>query len=226
MRVLLVEDMARLAALLGEGLRRAGWDVLHVGTLEEASAAVAASEYDAVVLDRGLPDGDGLDLVRSLRGRPGAPPILVMTARGTVAEVCEGLDLGADDYVVKPVALAELVSRLGVLRRRGGRSVAPISVGALAYDPVSRALTVDHAPFEPTPRERVILEALLRAAPNPVAKEVLESRLAGFDRSVQANAVEVYVHRLRTRLAAAGHDEAIQTVRGVGYRLSVGRAPA
>lgn len=220
MRVLLVEDAERLAALLAEGLRRAGWDVMPVGTLEEAEAALASGEYDVVVLDRGLPDGDGLDLVRALRSRQGAPPVLVMTARGAVNEVCEGLDLGADDYVVKPVALVELVSRLNVLRRRGKRGVAPVTVGALAYDPISRAVTLGGTPFEPTPRERVILEALLRAAPNPVTKETLESRLAGFDRSVQANAVEVYVHRLRARLSAAGGGEAIQTVRGVGYRLA------
>jgi DNA-binding response OmpR family regulator len=220
MRLLLVEDSSRLAALLAEGLRRAGWEADMVGSLEDARAAVAVGIYDAVVLDRGLPDGDGLDLVRALRARPGAPPVLVMTARGAVTEVCEGLDLGADDYIVKPVSLAELVSRLNAVQRRSGRGVAQLSLGALSYDPETRAITVNGTPFDPPPRERVLLEALLRAAPRPVAKESLEGRLAGLDRAVQPNAVEVYVHRLRGRLAGIAEGVAIQTVRGVGYRLA------
>lgn len=220
MRVLLVEDNARLAALLSEGLRRSGWLAESVGSLEEAEAAVALGEFDAVVLDRGLPDGDGLDLIRRLRARPAAPPVLVMTARGGVAEVCHGLDLGADDYIVKPFSLAELVSRLNAASRRGGRAMAPLRLGELAYDPVSREVTVRGAPFDPPPRERALLEALLRAAPRPVSKEALEARLGGQDRLAQPNAIEVSVHRLRTRLATAQAGAAIQTVRGLGYRLA------
>ena len=231
MRVLLVEDNARLATLLAEGLRRAGWQADVGGSLEEAEAALAAGEYDAVVLDRGLPDGDGIDLVRNLRHRPGAPPVLMMTARGEVAEVVEGLDLGADDYMVKPVSLVELVARLNAAQRRGGRGgrgAAPLVLGAISLDPLSRALTVGGAPFDPPPRERTLLEVLLRAAPRPVAKETLEARLAGLDRAVQPNAVEVYVHRLRARLGQAGAGVVIQTVRGLGYRLEAaapGEAP-
>ncbi|WP_043834989.1 response regulator transcription factor [Muricoccus aerilatus] len=219
MRVLLVEDNARLAQLLAEGLRRAGWHADTGGSIEEAEAALATGEYDAVVLDRGLPDGDGIDLVRRLRHRLGAPPVLMMTARGEVAEVVEGLDLGADDYMVKPVSLVELVARLNAAQRRGGRGPAPLVMGALSLDPLSRALTVAGAAFDPPPRERTLLEVLLRAAPRPVAKETLEARLAGLDRAVQPNAVEVYVHRLRARLGQAGAGVVIQTVRGLGYRL-------
>jgi len=225
MRVLLVEDNARLGTLLAEGLRRAGWTADLAGSIEEAEAALSTGEYDAVVLDRGLPDGDGLDLLRRLRHRPGAPPVLMMTARGEVPEVVEGLDLGADDYLVKPVALAELVARLNVARRRGGRGVAPLILGAVSLDPLSRALTVSGAPFDPPPRERTLLEVLLRAAPRPVAKETLEARLAGLERAVQPNAVEVYVHRLRARLGAAEAGVVIQTVRGLGYRLEPAPAP-
>jgi DNA-binding response OmpR family regulator len=219
MRVLLVEDNARLAALLAEGLRRAGWQTDIGGSLEEAEAALTIGEYDAVVLDRGLPDGDGIELVRSLRHRPGAPPVLIMTARGEVAEVVEGLDLGADDYMVKPVSLVELVARLNAAQRRGGRGVQPLVLGSISLDPLSRALTVAGVPFDPPPRERTLLEVLLRAAPRPVAKETLEARLAGLDRAVQPNAVEVYVHRLRARLSQAEAGVVIQTVRGLGYRL-------
>jgi len=220
MRVLLVEDSERLAALLTEGLRRVGWIADGVTTLEEAEAAIATGEFDAVVLDRGLPDGDGLDLVRRMRKRAGAPPVLVMTARGTVEEICQGLDLGADDYIVKPVSLAELISRLNAAQRRGSRGLAPIALGGLAFDPLTRALTVSGAPFDPPPRERSLLEALLRAAPRPVSKQALESRLAGLDRALQPNAVEVCVHRLRARLAAAESGVVVQTVRGLGYRLA------
>lgn len=229
MRVLLVEDNTRLATLLAEGLRRAGWQADVGGSLEEAEAALATGEYDAVVLDRGLPDGDGIDLVRRLRHRPGAPPVLMMTARGEVAEVVEGLDLGADDYMVKPVSLVELVARLNAAQRRGGRGAAPMVLGAISLDPLSRALTLGGAPFDPPPRERTLLEVLLRAAPRPVAKETLEARLAGLERAVQPNAVEVYVHRLRARLGQAGAGVVIQTVRGLGYRLEAaapGEAPA
>ena len=228
MRVLLVEDNARLAMLLAEGLRRAGWQADVGGSLEEAEAALATGEYDAVVLDRGLPDGDGIDLVRRLRHRPGAPPVLMMTARGEVPEVVEGLDLGADDYMVKPVSLVELVARLNAAQRRGSRGSAPLVLGAIALDPLSRALTLSGTPFDPPPRERTLLEVLLRAAPRPVAKEALEARLAGMDRAVQPNAVEVYVHRLRARLGQAGAGVVIQTVRGLGYRLEAaapGEAP-
>ncbi|WP_458096339.1 response regulator transcription factor [Roseomonas sp. WA12] len=229
MRVLLVEDNSRLAALLAEGLRRAGWQADTGGSIEEAEAALSTGDYDAVVLDRGLPDGDGIDLVRRLRHRPGSPPVLMMTARGEVAEVVEGLDLGADDYLVKPVALAELVARLNAAQRRGGGRTQPVTLGAIALDPLSRALTVAGTPFDPPPRERTLLEVLLRAAPRPVAKETLEARLAGLDRAVQPNAVEVYVHRLRARLGQAGAGVVIQTVRGLGYRLEAapaGQAPA
>lgn len=221
MRVLIVEDSERLRDLLAEGLRRAGWESEGVGTLEEAEAAAMTGDYDVVLLDRGLPDGDGLDLVRQLRTRPGSPPVLIMTARGTVQEICQGLDLGADDYAVKPVTLAEIVSRLKALQRRGSRDVTPLTLGALSFDPVSRELTVAGVPFDPPPRERTLLEALLRNVPRPVAKQALEGRLAGIDRVLQPNAVEVCVHRLRSRLAAAGAGVVVQTVRGLGYRLAL-----
>ncbi|MBP0446792.1 response regulator transcription factor [Roseomonas sp. SSH11] len=220
MRVLLVEDNERLSALLAEGLRRAEWEAHGVFSLEEAEGALLVGEYDVVVLDRGLPDGDGLELIRRIRNRPGAPPVIVLTARGSVKEVCEGLDLGADDYMVKPVSLAELVARLNAARRRGFTAVPAITLGSLSYDTLSRNITIGGEPFDPPPRERTLLEALLRAAPRPVAKETLEARLGGLGRAVQANAVEVYIHRLRQRLTTQAGDVAIQTVRGLGYRLA------
>lgn len=223
MRILLVEDNARLAELLAEGLRREGWSADVVDGLDAAEAALKVAAFDAVLLDRGLPDGDGMQFIRRIReARPGAA-VLMLTARGTVPEVCEGLDRGADDYLVKPVALAELVSRLrAATRRAAAGTAAPLRVGQLGYDPVSREFTVAERPFDPPPRERTMLEALLRAAPRPAAKDLLEDRLASFDRAVQANAIEVYVHRLRRRLKESGAGVAIETVRGLGYRLVPG----
>lgn len=219
MRVLLVEDHARLAALFQEGLRRAGWEVETVGTLADAESSLDSVVFDVAVVDRGLPDGDGLDLVKRLRHRAHAPAALVLTARGEVTEICEGLDLGADDYMVKPISLQELVSRLNVALRRGGRTPTVLALGALALDRLSRNMTVRGQNFDPPRRERTLLEELLRAAPRAVSKEALEARLAGLDKAVQPNAVEVYVHRLRARLASVDAGVVVQTVRGLGYRL-------
>jgi DNA-binding response OmpR family regulator len=219
MRVLLIEDNARLAELLATGLGRSGWTADVVESLEEAAAACRATAFDAVLLDRGLPDGDGLDLLRQFRGAGQGPAILVLSARGSLEDRCEGLNRGADDYLVKPVALEELVARLNaaVRRSRVGRNW--VSVGALEYDPATRAITMAGAPFDPPPRERTLLEHLLQAAPRPVTKEALEERLNSLERGIGSNAVEVYVHRLRRRLEQAGAEVAIETVRGVGYRL-------
>lgn len=224
MRVLLVEDNARLADLLTEGLRRSDWQADTVASLADAEAAIAEHPYDAVLLDRGLPDGDGLGLVRALRHAAAAPPVLVLTAHGAVSQVCEGLDLGADDYIVKPVAMPELVSRLNAAQRRGRRSVPPMRLGDLVYDTMTRDITLRGERFDPPPRERTLLEALLRAAPRPVAKEVLEGKLAGLNRALQPNTVEVCVHRLRNRLAAAGSTVEVHTVRGIGYCAVAGGA--
>jgi DNA-binding response OmpR family regulator len=226
MRVLLVEDNRRLAELLMAGLRRAGWTVDVVDSLDAALAACRGIRFDAVLLDRGLPDGDGLALLGELRTGPEAPAILVMTARGTVPDRVEGLNRGADDYIVKPIAMEELVARLNAaIRRSGALRPAPVRCGGLAYDPVSRAITAGGRPFDPPRRERMLLEALLNAAPRPVAKEYLEERLDSFDRAIGRNAVEVYVHRLRRRLAEGGAGATIETVRGLGYRLAA-EAPA
>ena len=225
MRILIVEDNDRLARLLAEGLRREGWSTDIAETLETAQAALRVARYDMVLIDRGLPDGDGISILPEVRALKPPPPMLILTARSTVNEVCEGLDRGADGYIVKPVALAELVSRIRAATRRAGSAAADqFTLGRLAFDALSRAMTVGEEPFDPPPRERTILESLLRAAPRPVAKEVLEDRLASFERSVQGNAVEVYVHRLRKRLREARAELTIETVRGLGYRLILGTA--
>lgn len=221
MRLLLVEDNQRLGELLAEGISRAGWTVDIVETLEDALAACSTTRFDAILLDRGLPDGEGLDLVARLRGGESVPAVLVMTARGGLQDRVEGLNRGADDYLVKPVALEELVARINAaVRRTGARRPTAVTCGRLSYDPLSRAITVGDQPFDPPRRERVVLEALLNAMPRAVAKAVLEERLDSFERQIGGNALEVYVHRLRKRLGDAGAGAAIETVRGLGYRLA------
>lgn len=219
MRVLLVEDNRRLADLMATGLARSGWTADVVESLEEAEAACRVAAFDAILLDRGLPDGDGLDMLRRFRGEKG-PAILVVSARGGLEERCEGLNRGADDYLVKPVALEELVARLNAAARRlhaAGRAL--VRVGGLTYDPAPRAILLGEVPFDPPPRERSLLEYLLQAAPRPVSSEALEDRLNSLERDIGRNAVEVYIHRLRRRLDTAGASVVIETVRGLGYRL-------
>ncbi|WP_198372039.1 response regulator transcription factor [Roseomonas rosulenta] len=221
MRLLLVEDNHRLAELLAEGLGRAGWSVDIVETLDDASAACRAFRFDAVLLDRGLPDGEGLDLLAAIRAARPPPAVLVLTARGGVQDRVEGLNRGADDYIIKPVAMEELVARINAaVRRTGAMRPTSLTCGRLTYDPLSRAMTVGDQPFDPTRRERVVLEALLNAAPRAVAKETLEERLESFDREIGRNALEVYIHRLRKRLAERDAGAVIETVRGLGYRLA------
>lgn len=226
MRLLLVEDNRRLGELLSEGLGRAGWDVDIVETLEDAAAACRASRFDAILLDRGLPDGDGLDLLGEMRGGESPPALLVLTARGGVHDRVEGLNRGADDYIVKPVALEELVARINAaVRRTGTVRASAVACGRIGYDPLTRSMTIAGAPFDPPRRERVVLEALLNALPRAVAKENLEERLDSFERQIGRNALEVYVHRLRKRLSDNGAGVAIETVRGLGYRLVGEEAP-
>ena len=225
MRLLIVEDNARLAELLATGLRRAGWSSDRVGSLDEAQAACRTTGYDAILLDRGLPDGDGMELVRELRRRESMPIVLVLTARGALAERVEGLEIGADDYLVKPVALEELVARLNAnMRRRQPQGPAPLRCARLEFDLGSRALTIGGQAFDPPRRERTILEALLRAMPRPVAKTMLEEKLDTHERGIGGNAVEVYVHRLRRRLDEHASGVAIETVRGLGYRIAAEEA--
>jgi DNA-binding response OmpR family regulator len=224
LQLLIVEDNARLAELLAAGLRRAGWSSDHAGLLAEARTACASNRYQAILLDRRLPDGDGVQLIRQLRA--GATPdlpmpiVMLMTARGTLPERIEGLNLGADDYLVKPVAIEELIARLNAAMRRMApppRSL--LRCGRISYESNSRGVSIDGAPFEMPRRESSILERLLQAMPQPVAKAVLEVELDSFDRGIGGNAIEVYVHRLRRRMEEASAGAVIETVRGLGYRL-------
>lgn len=220
MKVLLVEDSLRLRELLADSIHQADWRVDAVASLGEALAAVAVSEYDLVLVDLGLPDGDGLDLVRTLRGKGLSLPIMVITARGAVDERIAGLDAGADDYLVKPFNHFELLARCrAVLRRAPGRVAETIEFGRVVFDPVSATLTCDGELITMSPRERSVAALLLRHAGAVVPKERIEANLSEFGDEISSNAVELAISRLRKRLESVNSGLAIETLRGAGYLL-------
>ncbi|MEO8375750.1 MAG: response regulator transcription factor [Sphingomonas bacterium] len=220
MRLLLVEDNARLASLIREGLDRQGFAVDWCETVDGAEHVLRINDYDLVLLDLGLPDGDGLDLVRGLRRRKDMMPILILTARGGLDDRVKGLDAGADDYLVKPFQIPELAARCRALLRRPGASLGTqLTAGNVILDSAERTVTIAGAPIDATPREVGLLECLLRRAGHVVAKPALEGALYSMDAEVTPNALEACMSRLRKRLTAAAADVQIRTVHGVGYAL-------
>jgi DNA-binding response OmpR family regulator len=219
MRVLLVEDDRLLGDALQAGLREAGYAVEWLRDGVAAEVALAAETFGAVVLDLGLPRLSGLELLRRIRGRGDRTPVVVLTARDAIDDRVRGLDLGADDYLVKPVALAELNARVrAVTRRAGGVASGLLEVGALVLDPAARTVRYRGAPVELQPREFALLHALALRAGHVLTRGQLESQLYEWDEALDSNAIEVHVHRLRRKLAT----DLIRTVRGVGYLLPRG----
>jgi two-component system response regulator TctD len=205
---------------VGETLAEAGWRLDGVGTVADATAALATTAYDAILLDLGLPDGDGLDLIRSLRANNDKTPVLVLTARGAVDERVAGLDAGADDYLAKPFNNRELTARLRALLRRAPLASMPIiAVGALRFDPAAQEARCGSQVLTLTPRERAALEILMREASRVVARAVLENRLSRFGEEISPNAIELLISRLRRRLGTVETGAALETIRGVGYLL-------
>lgn len=220
MRLLLVEDSTRLGALLRDGLSRDGFAVDWRGDLEGAAEAAASVAYDLILLDLGLPDGDGLDWVRTLRRAADLTPILVLTARGGLEDRVTGLDAGADDYLVKPFEISELGARCRAILRRPGQRMSPVlTVGDLAFDVASRQATCGDTPIDLSRREGDLLEMLMRRAGSVVTRGVLEESLYAFNEPVTPNAVEVAVSRLRRKLDDAGCAGRLHTVRGLGYLM-------
>lgn len=225
MRVLLVEDNDELVGLLFKGLARSGFSADAVASAGDAAHSLAAMRYAAIVLDLGLPDQDGLSLLRSIRGRGDSTPILVLTARDGVSDRVNGLRAGADDYLVKPFAMEELVARLQALLRRPGNLLGrQLSFGNVSLETEGRQVFVDGKLRVFAARETAILEILLRRSGNVVPKRLFEDQLFGLSGDVGSNAVEVYVHRLRKMLSDCGATVKIHTVRGVGYLLSEEKA--
>lgn len=220
MRLLLVEDSARLRELLTEAVHGAGWRVDAVATIEEATAAVVVAPYDLLLVDLGLPDGDGLDLVRGLRRDGVKTPILVLTARAAIDERILGLDAGADDYLVKPFNNGEFLARCRALLRRAPETRSPILVAAqLSLDVATGAAICGSVDLGLAPRERTILEILMRDTGRVVQKRKLEQALSEFGDETSSNAVELAISRLRRKLEPHACGVSLETIRGVGYLL-------
>ena len=218
MRILVAEDDAILADGVVRALRQAGYAVDWVKDGIEADAALEANPFDLLILDIGLPKKSGLDVLRRLRGRDSHLPVLILTALDGVHDRVRGLDAGADDYLVKPFELAELEARVRALTRRGmAGSPTLIKHGALSYDQVGRVARLHGEPLDLSAREVSLLEMFLARAGRLVSKDQLVSHLCQWGEEVSANAIEVYVHRLRKKLEPGG--VAIVTVRGLGYSL-------
>lgn len=221
MRLLLVEDNDRLAELIAGGLAAAGFTVDTIASLDEAMSALRTSRFDIVLLDLGLPDGDGMEVVRALRGRGDHTPILILTARDGLSDRVHGLNAGADDYLLKPFEMDELVARLkALLRRPGGALGLVLEVGNLRFDTIRRSVELDSQPLVLSRRELMLLEGLMRSAGRVVAKNVLEEGLYGFGEQITSNSLEVLVSRLRKKLATVGAKLTVHTIRGVGYMVS------
>ncbi|MGY4160274.1 DNA-binding response OmpR family regulator [Bradyrhizobium sp. USDA 4461] len=219
MRILLVEDEAEMAAALSQALK--GYDMVvdHVPNLAEAEEAISADVHGAVLLDRQLPDGDGLTLIPKLRAKADGVPIIVLTARGDLADRITGLDSGADDYLAKPFAVEELLARLrAVLRRPAGLQLEIIKAGRVAFDCGHREASVDGRPLELPRRELLVLETLLRRMGRTVLRATLEEAVYNED-EIQSNALDAHVSRLRRKLADADAGVEIHSIRGVGYLL-------
>jgi DNA-binding response OmpR family regulator len=221
MRLLVVEDERELAALIRDALERAGFAVDLAPDLAQADECIALTGYDVIILDLALPDGDGLSLLRRLRGRGSTLPVLVLTARDGLDDRVTGLDSGADDYLVKPFHVPELIARIRALLRRPDAVLGVIlTLGNLALDTTTRQARVDGVDIGLSVRETTLLELLLRRQNRVVPREVLEEKLYSFDAQIGSNVMEVLVHRLRRKLADAAATPYVHTVRGVGYLLT------
>ncbi|MBR0712475.1 response regulator transcription factor [Bradyrhizobium liaoningense] len=221
MRLLIVEDNFELSQLVANGLMAAGYESDIVNSAAEARDAARNVSYAAMVLDLGLPDGDGLSVLRELRRHADPLPVLVLTARGGLQDRLTGLRSGADDYLVKPFALEELVARLEAILRRPGQLLGrSLRLANLIYDTESRQIFVDDAPRIISSRETSVLEILLRRQGRVVPKKNVEDHIFGLEGEVASNAVEVYISRLRKQLAECGARVVIHTIRGVGYLMA------
>jgi len=216
MRLLLVEDNLSLADGLREALMREGFAVNHVTTASSALAALHSDPPDLLVLDLGLPDRDGLQVLKSLRDDGIRLPVLLLTARDTIEDKVNGLDSGADDYLAKPFEMAELLARLRVLERRLGiHAQATLSHGDLLLSTRSHDVSIAGTPVELSRREYMLLKSLMENAGRVQTRDSLESSLYSWGEEVASNALEVHIHNLRKKLGS----EWIRTVRGVGYMM-------
>ena len=219
MRVLLVEDDPLIGSGLEQGLKQEGFAVDWVKDGDAATIALRTTGYGLLLLDLGLPNRDGLSVLAALRRRDETLPVIVITARDGLPDRIAGLDSGADDYLVKPFALEELLARIrAVNRRHAGRAQTTLTIGALRLDPVKHQVWLNDDEVTLSPKEFVLLHELMREPGAVISREQFEERLYSWGEEVESNAVQVHIHNLRKKL---GH-EMILTVRGVGYRIGDG----
>jgi two-component system response regulator QseB len=216
LHVLLIEDDALVASGVAAGLRLHGFTVDHVDSAASAEAALAGAQFDIAVLDLGLPDENGIDLLKRWRARGSDLPVLVLTARDALADRLNGLRSGADDYLLKPFELDELAARLdALLRRSAGRSVDRIEHGSVSFEPATGEVRLNGEIVELARREKALLRILLQHPRRILMPQQLQDSLYGFGQDVESNALNVHIHHLRRKLGAG----IVETVRGVGYRL-------
>jgi len=220
MRLLLVEDDRMIGESLRGALRQSGFAVDWVRDGRAADGTLATERFDLVLLDLGLPQIDGMEVLAALRARGDRTPVIVLTARDALASRVQGLDAGADDYLVKPFELDELLARIrAVIRRHTGRAEPAIEVGGVSLDPATREVRRDDVPIVLSAREYAVLEALMLRPGAILSRAQLEDRLYGWGEELESNAISVYVHQLRRKLG----DGVIHTVRGVGYYVGAPR---
>jgi two-component system OmpR family response regulator/two-component system response regulator QseB len=216
MRLLLVEDDRMIGESLRAALKLEGHAVDWVTDAQLASSTLATERFDLALLDLGLPKGNGVDVLRAMRARGDATPVIVLTARDALGDRVTGLDAGADDYLTKPFELDELLARMrAVLRRHSGRASTRLVHEDLSFDPSTREVTLRGEPVVLSAREMAVLEALMQRPGAILSRAQLEDRLYGWGEEVESNAVSVYVHQLRRKLGP----DLIRTMRGVGYYL-------
>jgi two-component system OmpR family response regulator/two-component system response regulator QseB len=221
MRLLLVEDDRMIGESLRSALRQSGYAVDWVRDGRAADATLSTERFDVVLLDLGLPQRDGMEVLQTMRARGDRTPVIVLTARDALASRVMGLDAGADDYVVKPFELDELLARLrAVVRRQSGRAEPLLEVGGVSLDPSARQVTLDGVPLALSAREYAVLEALMMRPGAILSRAQLEDRLYGWGEELESNAISVYVHQLRRKLG----EGFIHTVRGVGYYVGAPKA--
>ena len=224
MRLLYIEDNERLALNTSASLRDSGFVVDVVHTAADALHSVKSFEYDAVILDLGLPDQDGLKVLPQIKSVKQQIPIIICTARDALDDRIIGLNTGSDDYIVKPFAVSELIARVNaVLRRPGGPLGMTLALGNVKYETADRSVVIDEVVTQFSKRELALLELFLRKTERVVSKDAIENALYGFDETATPNAIEVLTHRLRKKLIDKGASIEIHNLRGIGYVLRENR---
>lgn len=221
MRFLVVEDEKRIADFLQRGLESAGYSVDIAGDGRTALELVHATDYDLVILDMMLPDMDGLKVLEKIRNRKSSAPVLILSARGTVDDRVKGLELGADDYLVKPFAFIELLARVRVLLRRGQPMPERLQVGDLVLDCIRRKVTRSGENIDLAPKEFAILEYMMRNRGRSLSRTMIVEHVWDMDYDGLTNIVDVYIRHLRTKIDEKWPSKMIHTVRGIGYMLDL-----